>query len=199
MAIAFKAQAVFAAPFIIGALIGRRAPLWQWSVPALAFVAMMLPAWLAGWPAWDLAMVYPSQPDWIPFPGRLANPWMFATVFASEAAKSFYWLGFAAVAASSVSIAALAATSVDNRRVMLLLALMSSVALPFFFPKMLERYFFLGDLLSLALAISYRSRATLLIAAAIQLASFLSLLTYMYFYYHPYPTFVGIALGGCWL
>jgi hypothetical protein len=195
VAIAFKAQSVFVAPFIIGALIGRRAPLWHWAVPALAFAAMMLPARLAGWPAWDLAMVYPSQPDWIPFPGRLANPWFFATVFAPEAAKSVYWLGFAAVAAASVAIAALTATSVNSRRAMLLLAVLSSLALPFFFPKMLERYYFLGDLLSLALAISYRSRATLFIAAAVQLASSLSLLTYMYFYYEPYPTFVGIVFA----
>jgi len=194
-AVAFKAQSVFIAPFIIGALIGRRVPLRQWAVPGLVFVAMMLPAWLAGWPAWDLAMVYPSQPSWIPLPGRLANPWMFATVFAPEAAPSFYWLGFAAVAAASIGTAALTAASVNNRRAMLLLALLSSLALPFFFPKMLERYFFLADLLSLALAISCRERATALIAVAVQLASFLSLLTYMYFYFQPYPTLVGAVIA----
>lgn len=194
-AVAFKAQSVFIAPFIVGALIGRRAPLWQWTVPALTFVAIMLPAWFAGWPAWDLAMVYPSQPSWIPFPGRLANPWMFGTVFAPEAAPNFYWLGFAAVAASSMGIAALTATSVNNRRAMLLLALMSSIALPFFFPKMLERYFFLADLLSLALVISYFERATILIALGVQLASFLSLLTYMYFYFRPLPTLIGAVIA----
>jgi Gpi18-like mannosyltransferase len=196
VAIAFKAQSVFIAPFIIGALIGRRAPWWQWGAPGLAFVGMMLPAWLAGWPAWDLAMVYPNQPAWISFPSRLANPWMFATVFAPEAAKNFYWLGFAAVAAASAAIAALTAKSVGNRRALLLLALLSSLALPFFFPKMLERYFFLADLLSLALAISYRTRPTVLVAAAVQSASFLSLLTYMYFYYQPYLTLVGAILAG---
>jgi Gpi18-like mannosyltransferase len=194
-ALAFKAQSVFIAPFIIGALIGRRVPVWQWAVPGLTFVAMMLPAWLAGWPAWDLAMVYPSQPSWIQLAGRLANPWMFATVFAPQAAPSFYWIGFAAVAAASIGIAALTATSVNNRRAMLLLALLSSIALPFFFPKMLERYFFLADLLSLALAISCRGRATALIAVAVQLASFLSLLTYMYFYFRPYPTLVGAVIA----
>jgi hypothetical protein len=121
---------------------------------------------------------------------------MFATIFAPEAGKNLYWLGFAAVGATSVAIAALTATALNNRRAMLLLALLSSIALPFFFPRMLERYFFLGDLLSLALAISYRSRATFLIACAIQLASFLSLLTYMYFYYRPYPTLVGSIFAG---
>jgi Gpi18-like mannosyltransferase len=195
VAVAFKAQSVFIAPFIIGALIGRRAPLWQWIIPALVFVGLMLPAWLAGWPAWELAMVYPAQPSWIPFPGRLANPWMFATVYASEGAKDFYWVGFAAVAAASVVIAALTSTSVRNPRAMVLLALLSSLALPFFFPKMLERYFLLADLLSLALALSYRTRSTIFIAVAVQLASSLSLLTYMYFYYWPYPTLVATAMS----
>jgi hypothetical protein len=76
---------------------------------------------------------------------------------------------------------------------MLMLALLSSLALPFFFPKMLERYYFLGDLLSLAAAVSFRSRPAIFVAVAVQLASFLSLLTYMYFYYQPYPTLVAIV------
>ena len=33
---------------------------------------------------------------------------------------------------------------------------------------------------------------TILVAAGVQLASFLSLLTYMYFYYQPYPTLIAI-------
>ena len=196
VAIAFKVQSIFVAPFIIGALVGRRAPLWQWCIPALVFVLLMMPAWLAGWPAWQLAMIYPAQPSWIPFAGRLANPWMFASVYASpEAAEHFYWLGFAAVAASSTAIAALTSTCVRNPRAMLLLALLSSLALPFFFPKMLERYFFLADLLSLALAVSLRTRSAILIAVAVQLASTLSLLSYMYFYHRPYPTLAGTTLS----
>jgi Gpi18-like mannosyltransferase len=194
-AIAFKAQAIFIAPFIVGVLIGRRVPLWYWTIPALVFAALMLPAWLAGWPAWDLAMVYPNQPGWVPFPGRLANPWMFGTVFAPAAAKDFYWAGFAAAAMASICIAGLTSTSVRNPRAMLLVALLSAIAVPYLLPKMLERYYFLGDLLSLALAISYRSRATVLIAAAVQSSSFLSLLTYMYFYYRPFPTLVGAIVA----
>lgn len=196
IAIAFKAQAAFAAPFIIGALIGRRAPLWQWALPALVFATVMAPAWLAGWPAAHLAMIYPSQPGWVPFPSRLANPWMFATVFAPEQAAEYYWAGFAGAALAAAAVAALTSSSVRNPRAMLLLALLSSLALPFFFPKMLERYYFLADLLSLGLAIAYRTRGTIFIAVAVQLASFLSLLTYLYFYFEPYPTLVGAVFAG---
>jgi Gpi18-like mannosyltransferase len=195
IAVAFKLQAAFIAPFIIGALIGRKAPLWQWSVPLLVFVATLAPAWLAGWPAWELAMIYPSQPSWIPFAGRLANPWMFGTVFAQETAERLYWLGFLAAGAGAIAIAALTSRSVNKPRAMFALAILSAVLLPFLLPKMLERYFFLADLLSLAMAITYRDRASLLIAAAVQLASFLSLLTYMYFFYQPYLTLVATGFS----
>jgi len=74
---------------------------------------------------------------------------------------------------------------------MLLLAMLSALALPFFLPKMLERYFFLAGLISIALAVSYTSGATVFIALAVETASLLSLLTYMYFYADPYLTIVG--------
>lgn len=195
VAIAFKAQAVFVAPFIVGALIGRRVPLWQWGIPILLFTAWMLPAWIAGWPAIDLALVYPRQPGWIPYASRLANPWMFATVYAPGGVEQFYWLGFGAVALTSGAVIVLTRSCVQKPRAMLLLALFSSLALPFFFPRMLERYYFLADLLSLALAISYPSRATILVAIAVQLASFLSLLTLMYFFFHPYLTLLGTGFA----
>ena len=195
IAIAFKAQAAFIAPFIIGALIGRRAPLWQWTIPALVFVAAMVPAWLAGWPAGQLAMIYPGQAGWGDIPGRLANPWIFATLYAPAAASRYYWVGFAAAGLAAAAIAALTSASVQHRRAMVLLALLSSIALPFFLPKMLERYFFLADLLSLAIAIAYRTRLTIAVAVAVQLASSLSLLTYIYFYARPYPTVAATALS----
>ena len=191
IAVAFKAQAAFIAPLIAGALIGRRTPLWQWTIPAFVFAAIMLPAWLAGWPALDLLMVYPRQAGWVPFAGRLANPWIVATVFTPETAKSLYWIGYCSAAAAGIVVASLTSTSVRNAKALALLALLSSLALPFFFPKMIERYFFLADLLSLAIAISYTARSTVLLAVMVQLASLLSLLTYMYFYARPYPTFVG--------
>lgn len=195
LAISLKAQSVFVAPFIIGALIGRRTPLWQWLIPPLTYAALMLPAWFAGWPAYDLAMVYPNQPGWVPYPGDLANPWIFFSWFAREAGKQFYWVGFLGVAVSATAIAVLTAKSIAKPRAMLFLALLSAIALPYFFPKMLERYFFLADLLSLSTALALRTRPAILIAVAMQLASTFSVFTYMYFFNRPYLTMVGAGLS----
>ena len=78
---------------------------------------------------------------------------------------------------------------------MLFLALLSAIALPYFFPKMLERYFFLADLLSLSTALALRTRPAILIAVAMQLASTFSVFTYMYFFNRPYLTMVGAGLS----
>jgi Gpi18-like mannosyltransferase len=196
LAIALKAQSIFIAPFILGALIGRRTPLWQWAIPPLTYAVLMLPAWFAGWPAYDLAMVYPNQPGWIPYPGDLANPWVFFSAWGRELGKQLYRVGFLSVAVSATIVGALTAKSVDKPRAMLWLALLSAVALPYFFPKMLERYFFLADLLALGLAFGLRTRPAILVAIAMQVASTFSLLTYMYFFGKPYLTMVGAGFSG---
>jgi len=191
LAIGLKLQAIFIAPLIIGALLGRRAPLWQWLVPGAVFWALMVPAWFAGWPAWRLAMVYPSQLGSYNYPGSLANPWIFATVFAPDGAKQYYWVGIAAALVASLAIAAMAASAVRKPKAMLMVALLCSLALPFLLPKMHERYFFLADVIALAAAVACRQKAVTLVALAVQAASFLSLLTYMYFETWAVPTMIG--------
>lgn len=187
LAVAFKAQAAFIAPFIIGALIGRRAPLWQWTIPAAVYGLLMAPAWLMGWPAADLATVYLRQAQWFDVPGNLANPWIWASEFAPHSAQSLYAFGYAAAGMAAIVIGALSTSSVRKPKAMLLLALLSAFALPFLLPKMHERYYFLADALALALLLAQPSRSSLYIATTVQLASLASVLTYVYFYWHPVP------------
>jgi len=99
VAIAFKAQAAFIAPVMIGAMVGRRAPWWQWFVPALVFLATLVPPWLMGWPGLKLLTVYLDQAAWDRIPGRLANPWMLGTIFADHASRDWFAVGYAAAAA----------------------------------------------------------------------------------------------------
>jgi Gpi18-like mannosyltransferase len=194
-AIAFKAQAAFIAPFIIGALVGRRTPLWQWPIPLLVYAALMAPAWVMGWSSADLATVYLRQADWFDFPGNLANPWIWASEFARHSAQPFYAIGYAAAAAAAAAIGVLAAGSVRKPRAMLLLALLSSFALPFLLPKMHERYYFLAEALALALVLTAPTRQSFYVAAVVQLASLASVLTYVYFYWHPVPALVGALVA----
>lgn len=191
VAIGFKAQAAFIAPFILGALVGRRAPLWQWGIPALVYAALMAPAWLMGWPAADLATVYLRQAEWFDFPGNLANPWIWATEFARDSAKAFYVIGYAAAVAAALGVGALTARSVRKPCAMLVLAILSAFALPFLLPKMHERYYFLADTLALALAFAWPTRRNILIAVGVQLASLTAVISYVNFYFDPWPALAG--------
>ena len=191
VAIAFKAQAVFIAPFIIGALLKRRPPLWQWAIPAVVFAVMMVPAWLAGWPASDLLTVYFRQAGEFDFAGRLATPWVWVGMSMHDAAQKIYVWGYCGAAAVAVGIGVLSYRA--KQAVLLPAALLSAIAVPFFLPRMHERYFFLADVLSLALAFSLRSRMAITAAVGIQVASLASLFSFffLFFYQRPFPTLVG--------
>ena len=174
-------------------MIGRRAPLWQWAIPALVYAAMMLPAWLLGWPAADLATIYLRQIEHFDFPGNLANPWIWGTEFAPDAAQGFYVVGYVAAAGAAVAIGTLAAGSFRKPKALLALALLSAMALPFLLPKMHERYLFLADVLALTLFLACRSRATFSIALGVQLTSLSALASYIYNW--PSPALVGAFVG----
>jgi hypothetical protein len=194
--IAFKAQAAFIAPVIIGAMVGRRAPWWQWGVPALVFLATLVPPWLMGWPGLKLLTVYFEQAAWDRIPGRLANPWMLGTIFADRASRDWFALGYGAAGAAALLIGLLAARNARSPRVLILLAALAGTALPFLLPKMLERYYFLGDVATLALALTPRNRPAVYAACAIQAASIFSHVTLMYFFHQPYPALLGALFAG---
>jgi hypothetical protein len=191
VAIAFKAQAAFIAPVILGAMIGRRAPLLQWTVPSIVFLVTLVPPFMMGWPGLKLLTVYFDQAAWDHIPGRLANPWMIGTIFADHASRSWFWVGYAAAGIAAAAITWLAARNARNGPMLILLAALAGTALPFMLPKMLERYYFLGDVLTLALALSLRNRSAVYAMLSLQTASVLSHVTLMYFFYEPYPALIG--------
>ena len=106
-AFAFKAQAVFFAPFVMHLFLNRRAPWWCWAMPALVYVAAMLPAWLAGWNWWYLVNVYFRQAAWQP-EGRLfisngGSWWTIFGHFAPGMAIRFFPFGYILAALGTVA------------------------------------------------------------------------------------------------
>jgi hypothetical protein len=199
VAIAFKAQAAFMAPVIIGAMIGRKAPLRQWAVPALVFLVTLVPPWLLGWPATKLLTVYLRQASGDQLAGRLANPWMLGTMFGEDAARQWFVVGYVAAGAAALTIAAIAARNSRNARMLILLGALAGTALPFLLPKMLERYYFLGDVMTLALALSLRHQLASFAMRAVQLGSILTHFTYVYFFYEPWPALIGAVFAAAGL
>lgn len=178
VAVALKLQAAFIAPFVLAWLLAEKVPLRLWVIPPAVYAAAMAPAWLLGWPAVDLATVYFRQAQYFNTIGNASNPWIFAGLFPAQTVVAFAWVGFAAAMLAVAAYIRTFASRHIGPRDILLAALLSSILLPFFLPKMHERYFFLADILALSYAWAVRDRHSILLAIAVQAASVLALLGY---------------------
>ncbi|MFM9829638.1 MAG: hypothetical protein ACKVOB_13005 [Sphingomonas sp.] len=181
IALAFKAQAVLLAPFILALLIARRVPFWHWFAAPLAFLAAMLPAWAAGWPADDLLTIYFRQADTFHEIARNSpNIWMILEVAGINTGS----LTLLAMAATIGTVGAyVARLSVTARYLSTPMLLRAATLAPLItaglLPRMHERYFLIADVFSLALALISNDRATWWIPALVQTGSTLALLAYL--------------------
>ena len=129
-----------------------------------------------------LLTVYMHQATVDQLVGRLANPWMFGTMYAPEFASQWFVAGYVAAGIAAIVICGLAARNARDPKMLILLAAVAGTALPFLLPKMLERYYFLGDVMTLALALAWINRPSAIAVRAVQIASMLTHLTYIYFF-----------------
>lgn len=174
--IAFKAQAVFLAPFILQRLLVTRVPVWLWVLPGLVYWAAMLPAMVAGWPAQDIATIYLRQTGWNPaFISNAANPWSLVQLVAPTAGRDWLWLGHVAAAGATVAYVAAFGRRDFGAKGLIALALLSALIVPFLLPKMHERFFFLADVLAFLLVWIVRDPRSILIFLLVQGSSVLAL------------------------
>ena len=172
-AVAFKLQAIFIAPFLLYMVLSRRITPLYFPLPLLSYAAMMVPAWLAGRPAWDLATVYLEQAGtyrWLSM--NAPNGWSFVQYLRLVSYETGVILGTVATVLAALALGAL---SVRWRRLhgadLLLLSVTVATAMPYLLPKMHDRYFFLADILAYALAVCRPKPWTIGVAVAIQLGS----------------------------
>lgn len=179
-ALAIKLQPVFTAPIVVALLIGRRVPPRLWPLAPAAFAAAMLPAWAIGWPASDLATIYLRQADWSPALS-LNAPNIWAIVQPFVAAAPLPWGGLAmalAVAAAAILTMRFAARP-PERDTLVAAALLVTLAVVGLLPRMHERYFFLADVLALALAFARDDRESWRIMALVQAGSLAGVFGYL--------------------
>lgn len=194
IAFAIKAQAAFFAPLVLAVLIGRRVPLHYWLIPVAAYLALMLPAILAGWPIGDIVTVYARQAEWRIYGGNLANPWIFYRFLpVAEGAGTGFWIGYTAALGFIGAFLALFPRMAFTPRRIVAGALLAAFVLPYLLPMMHERFWFLADILAYALALIGRDRRTLAIVLAVQASSCFALLGYII--YDPIPAMLGAPVA----
>lgn len=149
-ALAFKFQSMFLSPFLCALLFRRRFPAWAIGLLPAVYILAMLPAWLEGRSAYELATVYLSQSGTFHSLTRNA-PNLYAWL-----PQRFYSLIVPAGVGLMAAIGCIYVALVWKSRVrldaalVLRLSLLSLLLCPFFLPKMHDRYFFAADVLSIA-------------------------------------------------
>ena len=180
IALGFKLQAAFFGPFILALLIQRRVPFVTWLAAPAAWLATLLPAWLAGWPASDLLTIYFQQANTLDGIA-LSSPNIWMIVDTLPALRDLPLTGLALAAAVGTTGAYVAWFSVRRLagRRLAEVALLAPLIVAGLLPRMHERYFFLADLIALAIALVWPDRRSIGIALLVQAGSLLALLAYL--------------------
>ena len=148
IALAFKLQALFLLPLFVVFWAKGKLPLKYFLLIPLAYVALCLPAFLAGRPFKELLMIYVAQTNtyqrltssapnlyqWLP-----DNPGVFGTA----------GLIFAIALVGILSYASLKSDARWGKDLTVRLALAFALLVPFTLPHMHERYFFAADCIAI--------------------------------------------------
>lgn len=154
VAISIKLQSIFLAPYLAVLLLRREIP-WRYLVlPPLVYAVLMVPAWLAGRPALELAGIYLFQGGkWHSLAMGAPNFWTLA----QNLPFVHYNMGLVAggllvtVVAFLVVLARAVPSHDGSVEFRVLLAVSCLLLAPFLLPKMHDRYFFPADVFSLLL------------------------------------------------
>jgi len=149
-ALALKLQSMFLAPCIFALWLRRRLPFWSLLLVPVVYALAMVPAWLEGRTMLDLATIYVSQSGTFHELTRNSPnlytwlPQRYYTLLVPAGLLLMGAIGAAFVWLVWRSRAKLAPALV------LRLSLLSLLMVPYFLPKMHDRYFFPADVLSIA-------------------------------------------------
>lgn len=176
---AFKAQAVFFAPYLLYLLLRKELPWKYLALAPLVYAAMMAPAWLAGRPALALAAIYLEQGGYYRvLAANAPNPWAFVEKYHLLPYRPAVLAGLLLAAAVNLGLVRKALRArLDTPETRLLLLASTTLASPYLLPKMHDRYFFLADIFTILLAVvAPRYRVAALAMQGASLAVYLAFL-----------------------
>ncbi len=189
--LAFKLQAVFVIPVFFILLLAKKIKWRHLLVFPAAYVVYMLPAVIAGAPLWDTLTLYFSQAGTVGDAMNYNAPsltCMFS--WSGDTTRSARLLIIAAfLLVAAVYAAAFMLRKRLNDRLILGLALILVMGIPFLLPHMHDRYFFVPGVLALVLAASDLRFAPVPVFA--ELASLHCYYAYFVRYYLVQPRYGG--------
>lgn len=152
IAFSFKLQSIFLAPFLFILFLKHKIRLWSFFLIFLVYFISVIPAWYAGRPLKDLLLIYFNQATQYKELTKMA-PNLYQWI-----SNQFYDAVLPLGIALTVIIIAIITWVIYRRRVtldprfMVTLSFASVLIMPFFLPKMHDRYFFPADVNSIIFA-----------------------------------------------
>ncbi len=156
LSFAFKLQAVFLLPVFLIFLFAKKIKWRHLAVFPLTYFLAVLPAVALGRPLADTVLLYFDQAGSVGSALNYNSPSIFAFVRGDVDAALLSALGVGAAFLFLLLLFLLCFIQRRslNDRALLTCAVLVCVAVPFFLPHMHDRYFFLADVLSVALALT---------------------------------------------
>ena len=156
ISVSFKLQGIFLLPFWMVLLIAKRVKFWQLFLFPLTYVATILPAVFAGRDFWELLTLYFRNTGSIGDGLNYNSSSIYALLnFDALPAQAGERIGILLAFFLCVSVFVgilLRKEDVDNR-VLLGVAVLFTLGVPYLLPHMHDRYFFIADILTFTLAV----------------------------------------------
>ena len=180
LAFSFKLQAMFLAPFLLILLL-KRAVSWKHFllVPAV-YVVTIIPAWLVGRPLPELLQIYLGQTDTyraLAMNAPTLYQWLPNDLYDILYPAGMIWC--AAMVFFFVTLVYKSRAPLTNER-MIEWAMLSVLIVPYFLPKMHDRFFFPADIFAVLLAFYFPS--LFFVPIVICLVSFFSYFPFLFGY-----------------
>lgn len=158
LAFSFKLQAIFVLPFIVVALAVKKVnPLKLVLFPAV-FLGVLVPALVCGRPFIECVRIYFDQAG--QYPEMSLNSPSFWQMFENAPIENFNMVAVMLTGIAFISLVAVCfkfKDKIDNKA-LVELAFLSAAIIPFFLPRMHDRYFFIADVLSLGVFLYDRKK-----------------------------------------
>jgi Gpi18-like mannosyltransferase len=177
-ALAIKAQAIFFAPFLFALLLKRQVSWKPFLLVPLIYLLTLVPAVIAGRNLVDLLLIYARQSNTYQELSKHAPN--FFIWFPNSAYEFLYPAGtvLGISVAFLITAGLVKSKRAVDRDVIVQLALIFVLAVPYFLPKMHERYFYLADVLSIVYAFYFPMY--FYVPIVVIFCSFLSYLPYLF-------------------
>ena len=156
ISVSFKLQGIFLLPFWMVLLIAKRVKLWQLFLFPLTYTGTILPAVFAGRDFWELLTLYfrntGSIGDGLNYNSSSIYALLNFDALPSQAGERI-GIVLAFFLCISVFVGMLLRKDDMDNRVLLGVAVLFALGVPYLLPHMHDRYFFIADILTFALAV----------------------------------------------